>query len=80
MNLSGVKQVFSTYVEVILILRTLVIHMMSFLHVCGGDPDIKLGENHDFVVFSTYVEVILMSSSGLETIVSFLHVCGGDPN
>ena len=32
--------VFSTYVEVILTLGIVTTGLMSFLHVCGGDPDI----------------------------------------
>ena len=30
--------VFSTYVEVILVLKLLVQNLKGFLHVCGGDP------------------------------------------
>ena len=33
--------VFSTYVEVILMAKHDKLNLTSFLHVCGGDPDIN---------------------------------------
>ena len=37
-NLDALHEVFSTYVEVILIIDSLPDFIICFLHVCGGDP------------------------------------------
>ena len=71
--------VFSTYVEVILLTSGVIRHVLSFLHVCGGDPHAKDGVKSTRSVFSTYVEVILYIERTGGLSVSFLHVCGGDP-
>ena len=56
--------VFSTYVEVILVMLLALKTYQSILHVCGGDP---LGFDDSWAkkaVFSTYVEVILTDLVG----------------
>ena len=45
------SKIFSTYVEVILILKRSVIQTMNFLHVCGGDPESETG-NDEWKKFS----------------------------
>ena len=72
--------VFSTYVEVILNILGIVHAHSSFLHVCGGDPELVAQANRAARVFSTYVEVILPSSVAVLSGIGFLHVCGGDPS
>ena len=53
--------------------------LLSFLHVCGGDPRNGASTLSTSLVFSTYVEVILYVSRMIFANDSFLHVCGGDP-
>ena len=72
--------VFSTYVEVILLVNGVEINRESVLHVCGGDPSSKTAILGDIWVFSTYVEVILKLSPLVGFHIGVLHVCGGDPN
>ena len=52
---------------------------MSFLHVCGGDPNLFNALTDKIEVFSTYVEVILQDFGITRIADRFLHVCGGDP-
>ena len=73
-------QVFSTYVEVILKPDFSAIGSNCFLHVCGGDPSLRMLNLTMCLVFSTYVEVIPLPKSSSIIMVSFLHVCGGDPS
>ena len=72
--------VFSTYVEVILTLPSLLKLARCILHVCGGDPQRQPFQRLNQIVFSTYVEVILKSLSSITNQVCILHVCGGDPS
>ena len=74
-----VLSVFSTYVEVILVLIVHLFSIMCFLHVCGGDPQIGCAFVIITKVFSTYVEVILRGLVVQGFLSGFLHVCGGDP-
>ena len=71
--------VFSTYVEVILLLSIFNKLSCSILHVCGGDPEEFITFDQLKRVFSTYVEVILQDVAGGYAKTSILHVCGGDP-
>ena len=71
--------VFSTYVEVILTLPSLLKLARCILHVCGGDPQRQPFQRLNQIVFSTYVEVILDMAKQLCLMSRILHVCGGDP-
>ena len=75
---SRFRQVFSTYVEVILSGRVWTAIMVCVLHVCGGDPCWATSVGEILTVFSTYVEVILQH--GIIDIKedSVLHVCRDD--
>ena len=72
-------QVFSTYVEVILLTRKLSCSITRFLHVCGGDPFSATFK----LVVSAFSPRMWRWSSKIsdwsEIHASFLHVCGGDP-
>ena len=52
------KFIFSTYVEVILIIMVIIQLKQHFLHVCGGDPMLCSITTNQAIIFSTYVEVI----------------------
>ena len=68
-------QVFSTYVEVILLARWKSFNYRSILHVCGGDPIVVVVGNGNHGVFSTYVEVILTDLVGAVLDWGILHTC-----
>ena len=71
--------VFSTYVEVILNLLSIIAFGSGILHVCGGDPDNVCAHGPWRSVFSTYVEVIPRVAVNYRYNFGILHVCGGDP-
>ena len=72
------KIVFSTCVEVILLVNLIKVLESGILHVCGGDPFKGDPFAISRSVFSTCVEVILLDMLILELKISILHVCGGD--
>ena len=71
--------VFSTYVEVILKGRYILIHFPWFSpRMWRWSSPLRQSFNLQ-LVFSTYVEVILLTSGQRKIQTCFLHVCGGDP-
>ena len=73
------RNVFSTYVEVILPLMPSPARFFGILHVCGGDPTNSTEKAYVDTVFSTYVEVIPNQDYHRGQQWCILHVCGGDP-
>ena len=72
--------VFSTYVEVILIVSCSFYFPSRILHVCGGDPK-GITASHKFFVYSP--RMWRWSQPWKDhgtTRKSILHVCGGDPD
>ena len=71
--------VFSTYVEMILLIAIKGPSASSILHVCGDDPGRCLWTISKLWVFSTYVEMILCEKKFVGKRWCILHVCGDDP-
>ena len=74
------KTVFSTCVEVILLILKVFTCKSGILHVCGGDPDEQDYDALHNEVFSTCVEVIPHKMARTLKRMCILHVCGGDPH
>ena len=76
---NGFFSVFSTYVEVILILITSTIKVKRYSPRMWRWSWVVLNGWLVLGVFSTYVEVILLYGAITGPCKSILHVCGGDP-
>ena len=73
------KEVISTYVEMILSQIKPDSFVKRDLHVCGDDPNLKEDFEENEPVISTYVEMILITRNFCHLNLCDLHVCGDDP-
>ena len=72
--------VFSTYVEMILLVIIVLLHFFGILHVCGDDP-IFLFSIRIASEYSPRMWRWSLALAGIRSLFkSILHVCGDDPN